>query len=125
MAVDHVYFLTSADYVVLEHPRKCSVVNQFKGKHGREFMTLRIDPPVEGDRLQRTERQITEVVVTTRHVGDSLFAPSKYPVFVHVCLPVIEGEDSGSVAETEMGEFYSAVWGELYIDEESARLKRL
>jgi len=73
--------------------------------------------------VEGVESEMSEVIVATRHQGATLFPIDKWPVYVHVALPAVQGIHYPTVVETQIGDLYPKVWAELYPTEDDARNK--
>lgn len=83
-----------------------------------DYLLVRIEPPIIGQRYGLGGRDIDCVLLATRHEGASLFPIREWPVFVHIArLRIEHPEDRDEVNDDELS---SIMWGELYPTEEDA-----
>jgi len=112
------FFLASTEGYELDVPRRCYRLRRVAGRPADDYLVVRIDPPLSGQKFGMGERDLDKVVVATRHQGSTLFPISEWPIYVHVArmLGVAEKKDSFAAADLE-----SIGWGELYQTESDAR----
>jgi hypothetical protein len=119
------FYMSSVDYELLAEPRRCYEIKRISSKSWGDLMLIRIDPPFEETQIRGPEKKIAEIIIAPRHVGETLYPISNWPLFVHVCLPAELRKESQWVIDTELGPFESIVWAELYATEEAARDKKM
>ncbi|MCA1656447.1 MAG: hypothetical protein LC713_01830 [Actinobacteria bacterium] len=81
---------------------------------GREWLLIRVEPPVVGQPFGRGE-DIDTVLVTPRFEGETLTPPLAFPLHVHVFVPPA---GSGPLTRETLTH---ATWGELVASAEEAR----
>jgi hypothetical protein len=86
-------------------------------------MLVRIDPPLIGQILGRGDRDVEQLVLASRLVGDSLFPIKKWPAFVYVCLPPKSVSGDSVVRRIRDDELSPMAWGELYPTAKDAQNK--
>lgn len=116
------FYLASTEGYGMEEPRRCYAARRLRGDHRDDFLLVKIDPPLIGQKYGMGGKDLDEVIVATRHKGASLFPVREWPVFVHVVrvLVPVEGRDLLHDHEIE-----SIGWAELYETEADARSKRM
>jgi len=118
------FYMSSSEYRLSEEPRRCYAIKKSKGQRS-DFLLVRVEPPIPAGVVEGYDREIDEVAIQPRHVGVSLFPITRWPVYVHVVLPIAPGVRYQKVIYTEMGELYAESWAELYPTMQAARDKRL
>lgn len=117
------FYLASSEGYDMAEPRRCWIVKRLETPKRNDLLLVKIDPPLIGQKYGIGGRDIDEVIVATRHQGDSLFPVKQWPVFVHVARSLVENpQDRDRLNEDE---FESIAWAELYRSEEDARLKAM
>lgn len=115
------FYLVSSEGYGMEKPRKCYRIKRLKGAQRDDYLLIKIDPPLIGQKYGLGGRDIDKVIIATRHKGDSLFPIKEWPVFIHVARILIDDlEDRETVVDNE---FEEIGWAELYETEEAARGK--
>lgn len=97
-------------------PRSCKLIARPVGPHGEEYLLIEVTPPVIGQRHGLGGNDISHLVISPHHEGDSL---SDRPVDVYVYRIL-----SRSMLET--GKFTNkdvemVAWGEIYATLEEAQ----
>lgn len=106
------YLASSEGYCMMEEPRKAYRIKRLRGERRDDYLLIRIDPPLIGKQYGRGAGDIDQVVVATRHRGDSLFPMREWPVFVHVALPLVDApQDRDTLRKRELEEI---AWAALY-----------
>ena len=114
------FYLASAEGYEMESPRRCKVVKRLRGEERLDYLLISIDPPLPGQAFGLGARDLDQVVVATRHRGESLFPIKRWPVFVHVARLLVPYQGQNVVRDDEIESF---AWAELYPTEEAARTK--
>ena len=114
------FFLTSSEGYDLEQPRSCIRVKRLGGRVVDDYLLVRIDPPVIEQKYGLGGDDVHELVLATRHEGQSLFPVSEWPLYVHVARPLrdLSRDDIQSIGNQDI-EIIG--WGEIYEDEEDAK----
>jgi hypothetical protein len=115
------FYMASTDSYGFEEPRCCWKIKRLASAKRKDFLLVRIDPPLPGREHGLQGRDINVVLVATRHQGASLFPITKWPVYVHVARLLVD--DPERLVQLQEHEFKSVAWAELYRTEEDARLK--
>ena len=114
------FYLASSEGYDMEEPRKCYKIKKLNGIKN-DYLLIKIDPPIIGQKYGLGGKDIDKVLVFTRHVGASLFPINKWPVYVHVARLLIENPES--IDKISPNEYHRIAWAELYQTEEKARNK--
>jgi len=87
------------------------------------MMWVMIDPPINGQPFGLGGSDIDELVLATRHEGQTLFPISEWPSYVH-CARIVSGQPrkDGFVSQKSLAVID---WGALYPTEEEAKRNRL
>lgn len=115
------FYLASAEGYGLESPHACFILRRLRSERRDDFLLVRIDPSIIGQPFGLGDKDIDEVIIATRHQGDSLFPIRRWPVDIHVLRPLVRLGD----AVIRNDEFQSVAWAALYRSEQDARNKRL
>lgn len=79
------FFLTTAgEYGPLAEPRACWVLDCVQNETRDDYMLVRIDPSLVGQQFGLGHKDITELILATRHEGYSLFPIGRWPAHVYV-----------------------------------------
>ena len=116
------FYLASSEGYGMENPRRCTAIKRLRGEERDDYLLVTIDPPLIGQAFGLGGRDVDQVIVATRHRGESLFPIMRWPVFVHVARLLVTYEGQDVVRNDEME---SIAWAELYSTEEAARTKAL
>ena len=111
------FFLASSEGYGLEQPRRCYRLRRILGRSGDDYLLVKVDPPIVGQRYGLGGRDIDHVVLATRHKGESLFPVSSWPVFVHVARLLREPREGDTMTRDDLEEIG---WAEIYETEEDA-----
>jgi len=114
------FYLASSDGYGLEDPRQCKAIKRLRGEVRDDYLLVRITPPLAGQVFGLGARDLDEVILATRHEGESLFPIERWPVFVHVARLLVPYVGQDFVRTNEME---SIAWAELYATEDAARAK--
>ena len=87
------FYLASSEGYDMEEPRKCYKIKKLNGIKN-DYLLIKIDPPIIGQKYGLGGKDIDKVLVFTRHVGASLFPINKWPVYVHIARLLIENPES-------------------------------
>jgi len=110
------FYLSSTDYYGFEAPRRVWRIKRIAIGRRDDALLARIDPPISASTLK--ERDITLVILASRHQGCTLFPISKWPLAVHVAKPLVENVESRD--HLERTEVETIAWAELYRTEDDA-----
>jgi hypothetical protein len=112
--------MASTEGYGLEKPRRCAAIKRLGGDRRDDYLLVRIDPPLVGQDFGLGDRDVDEVIIATRHEGDSLFPVERWPVYVHVARLLVPSTGRDTIHADEME---SIAWAELYLTEEEAAAK--
>ena len=117
--------LVSGDGYNLEEPRKCRMKRRVSYKKRDDFALVDVDPPIlyrdkiEGDLF------LSEVIITSRHAGFSIFEFLEWPLPVHVLRLKKSFVPDYTNIILKDSDFESIAWAELHPTEESARFDKI
>ena len=114
------FYIASSEGYQMECPRRCEAIKRLRGEDRDDYLLIGIDPPLNGQVFGLGARDLDQVIVATRHRGDSLFPINRWPVFVHVARLLVPYEGQDVVRNDEVESF---AWAELYPTEKAARAK--
>lgn len=113
-----VFYLGSAEFSGdFARPRACWPQGRLRGPDSREYVWVRIAPPVIGQPFG-VGNDLEDLVLSPRHQGASLSPPTDFPTAVQVYIarsPDVLRARSFEVKDVEM-----AAWCEIYRTEEAA-----
>jgi hypothetical protein len=112
------FYMASSEGYDMDSPRKCTAVNRLTSEGRDDLLLVHIDPPLIGQKFGLGGRDVNHVIVATRHQGECLFRPKRWPVSVHVARLLAPYEDQDVVRNDELE---SIAWAELYLTEDDAR----
>jgi len=116
------FFMVALDYAgFFDDVWKCCKVRLVESLCGRGLMQVRIDPPIPVGKAKGYDQAIEKVLLAPRHMGVTLHRIEEWPVFVHLCVPLLPGQEYSWTIKTAEGKYYSIVWAELYQSEAEAR----
>lgn len=78
------YLTTAGEYKLLSSPRACSFVRRLRDVNRDDYMLVKIDPPLIGQSFGLGGNDVTELLLSTRHQGFSLFSTRREPMEVYV-----------------------------------------
>jgi hypothetical protein len=79
------FFLSSAgEYQPLSEPRGCWTRARLRDQARDDHMLIEIDPPLIGQGFGLGGKDITQLVISGRHQGDTLFPITAWPLSVYV-----------------------------------------
>ena len=117
------FYLASSEGYGMLGPRRCYRIKRLAGDWRDDYLLVRVDPPFVGQLYGFGGRDIYQVILATRFVGDSLFPVAQWPVFVHVALSLVPDAETRSVIHQP--ELFEIGWGEVYATEIDARNKTM
>lgn len=107
------FFLSAAgEHAELSNPRACWVKSRLKDDVRDDYMLIEIEPPLIGQRYGLGGRDITHLIIATRHQGFTLFPITEWPSYVYIFRVLDEtiiGETSFTPNQVEM-----IAWGMIY-----------
>lgn len=79
------FFLTTAgEYEPLAAPRACMQRARLHDELRDDYMLVDIDPPLPGQRFGLGAPDVTSLLLSTRHRGQTLYPVSEWPSYVYV-----------------------------------------
>jgi hypothetical protein len=107
------FFLTTAgEFEPLSEPRACRQRARLRDELRNDYMLVDIDPPLPGQRFGLGGSDVTSLVVSSRHRGQTLYPVSEWPSHVYVARLVdnkIPSESALSKGQVEL-----IAWGTLF-----------
>jgi hypothetical protein len=67
------FYLASSEGYGMESPRRCKPIKRLRAENRDDYLLIIIDPPLNGQRFGPGDCDIDQVIVATRHAGQSLF----------------------------------------------------
>lgn len=108
------YLTTAGEYGPLSNPRACWIRDRISDGRRDDYVVVDFEPP-----LPRTgAADLRRLILSTRHVGASLFSPHKWPVSVYVT--VAKSDLLDEEAQLKTGEVDLLAWGLLFENHEDA-----
>src|SRR5690348_3993179 len=117
------FFLVSTEGFRPDEPRRCSFVRRLHSELRDDLMLVTVYPPLIGQPFGVGGCDISELVLGTRHQGQTLFPISEWPSYVY-CARIVSGnpEETGFISHDGITVLD---WAALYPTEEEARCNRL
>jgi hypothetical protein len=79
------FFLSCAgEYEPLTEPRACWPKARLRNEIRDDYMLIEIRPPLIGQPFGLADKDITQLVISTRFVGETLYPITRWPVSVYV-----------------------------------------
>lgn len=79
------FFLSSSgEYKSLSVPRACWAKARLSDEVRDDYMLIKIEPPLIGQEFGLGDKDITQLVISTRHKGYTLYPITEWPSFVYV-----------------------------------------
>lgn len=116
------FYLVSSEGYGLDEVRKCYRLKRFGGRQGDDYLLVRIEPPLLGQRYGLGAVSIDRLILATRHEGESLFPVSEWPLYVHVARPLHDLQRQHQLGQNDI-ELIG--WAEIYPTEDQARSQSL
>lgn len=116
------YWLSSLDSIRFEPVRRCDVVRSLVFDTGKPALLADISPGVIGQDFGRGGDDITRVVLSARHEGESVDPITSFPCFVHISIPAQGYDELQSPVRAD--DLTNIGWGELYRTEDDAKSHR-
>lgn len=113
------FFLSTAgEYGPLAAPRACWQQAQLRDNVRDDYMLIDIEPALDGQRFGLGATDITQLIVSARRQGQTLYPISEWPFFVYVARIVDEAVLESHVFTREQVELIA--WGMLFRTHEEA-----
>lgn len=116
------FYLASAEGYGLAEPRRGYALKRLRGTHRDNFMLIRIEPPILGQKYG-VRGDIDQLIVAPRYKSTTLFPIAEWPVVVHVARPL--ATDLAERTHVDEADMEEIAWAELYPDGQSARDKSM
>ena len=94
------FYLASTEGYGLTPPRACYRIARLRGNRSDDYLVVRVEPPLIGQKYGLGATDIEIVVLATRHKGESLFPITHFPVSVHVARLLVEDPHLGRNSKT-------------------------
>jgi len=78
------YLTTAGEFEPLREPRACTTVGRVRDSRRDDYMLVEIDPPLPGQQFGLGEKDISLLILSTRHVGHTLFPIAEWPCYIYV-----------------------------------------
>ena len=78
------YLTTAGEYKLLSQPRACWFLRRLRDVNRDDYMLVKIVPPLIGQSFGLGGNDVTELLLSTRHQGFSLFFARREPMEVYV-----------------------------------------
>jgi hypothetical protein len=79
------FYLSSArEYLPLSYPRACYADARLRDSNRDDYMLVRINPPLIGQRFGLGNSDVDRLILSTRHQGYTLFPVTEWPSHVYV-----------------------------------------
>jgi hypothetical protein len=78
------FYLAAAEYEPLRAPRACTAVGRLRDQIRDDYMLIEIDPLLNGQMFGLGSKDISLLILSTRHKGLTLFPIMEWPCFVYV-----------------------------------------
>jgi hypothetical protein len=114
------FYLASSEGYGLDEPRQCFAIRYLRTDTRDDLLLVNVAPPISGQSYGLGDQDIEQVILATRHEGETLKSIRSWPVFVHVARPLGQLPENGRVGPTDMEEI---AWAEIYESEATARSK--
>lgn len=106
------FYIASNESFTLRAPRKCYRIKRFPADHRDDYLLIRVSPPLEDQQNGSPDNPIDEIIIATRHKGESLFPINKWPVAVYVLRSLIENPKGRDKLNND--ELTLIGWAEIY-----------
>lgn len=79
------FFLSAAgESDELATPRACWTIGRLTDNHRDDYMLIKIEPSLSGQKFGLGDKEIEHLVIATRHKGFTLFPVTEWPSFVYI-----------------------------------------
>ncbi len=113
------FYLTSQENFGFEEPRECQFIKMLIGDKRKDYLLIKVDPSLKSSAFSKKVKNYQQVIIASRHVGESLFNIKKLPISVYICGIINEKIMIEGKLETE--DIENAAWGEIYETYEDAK----
>jgi hypothetical protein len=112
------FMSTAGEYGPLAAPRACWERARLRDSVRDDHMVIDIEPVLEGQSFGLGATDITRLILSARHRGQTLYPVSEWPLFVYVARIVDNAVlDTGTITR---GQVELIAWGELFRTREEA-----
>jgi hypothetical protein len=113
------FFLSTAgEYEPLATPRACWQNARLRDDARDDYMLIDIEPALSGQRFGLGATDITQLIISARHRGQTLYPISEWPFFVYVARIVDKAVFESHTFTREQVELIA--WGTLFRTREEA-----
>lgn len=91
MSAPDFYLSAAGEFEPLSEPRACWTMGRLSDLQRDDYMLVAIDPPLLGQEFGLGDKDITLLIVSTRHKGQTLFPISEFPSYVYVARMLSDG----------------------------------
>lgn len=78
------FMSTAGEYEALAAPRGCWQKARLRDEARDDHMLIEIEPTLDGQRFGLGAKDVTSLIISARHHGQTLFPISEWPSFVYV-----------------------------------------
>lgn len=110
------FFLSTAgEFEPLATPRACRERARLRDEHRDDYMLVEFEPPLPGQRFGLGEADITFLVLSSRHQGQTLYPMSEWPGHVYVArvvdnkVPAAGGLSKGQIELVAWGAIFRSL----------------
>ena len=112
------FYLASIEYDDLRDPRECWFIKRLKFNNDLQAMMLRISPSIQYSYNLNEVQEINTIVIRPRHVVETLFPVSEWPLFVFINKLLVDLKRIND--EIHSDECACIFWGEIYQTKQKA-----
>ncbi len=106
------YLTTAGEYEPLAVPRACSQRARLHDELRDDYMLVDIEPPLPGQRFGLGRSDVTSLVISSRHRGQTLYPISEWPSHVYVARVV--DNKSPPASALSKGQLELIAWGAVF-----------
>jgi hypothetical protein len=114
-----IFYLASSEGYGLEEPRACYLLRRIQTESRSDWLLVRIDPPIVGQRYGLGSKDIDRLLIAPRHSGVDLLESSDWPMYVHVARVLESHRDVDS--KLSRGDYQEIGWAEIHPTKTGAR----
>jgi hypothetical protein len=78
------YLSTAGEYQPLASPRACWKKTRLSDDVRDDHMLIEIRPALDGQRFGLGDKNVSSLIISSRHCGQSLYPISEWPLYVYV-----------------------------------------
>ena len=105
------YLTTAGEYEPLSAPRACRQRGRLHDELRDDYMLVDIDPPLPGQRFGLGGADVTSLVISSRHRGQTLYPVSEWPSHVYVARIV---DNTVPASALSKGQVELIAWGAIF-----------